>query len=113
MLFRVLVKTIKFLNFFKGKKETGALMDAVWRETVKKHRRKGFMMVVKYAIIGLLLAAQATLFYLLKKKKTQLQNSQSEAQVEEAKEDENEISIEDFMFQKSNFGKHFSLLPPI
>lgn len=67
-------------------------------------------MVVKYAVIGFLFAAQATIFYLLKRKQAQLKTQDCEEQVEEAKEEENEISIEDFMFQKPKLGKyHFKL----
>lgn len=47
-LFELFYKAIKFLNIFKGRKETGNLLDQVWKQTVRRHSRKGLWAMMKY-----------------------------------------------------------------
>ena len=100
-LFRILFKTIKFLNIFKNKKETGDLLDNIWKQTVRRHSQKGIWAILKYFIVGILLSVQFALYYVINKKNNQINNYPVEEIKEEIKvENENEISIEDFMFHK-------------
>ena len=96
------MKTLKLLNIFKGKKESMQLLDQVWEQTVKRHRNKGIWTMMKYLVVGFVLASQAALFFFIRRKN---QNKNQPEPVEETKEVNDEISIEDFMFQKK-IGKY-------
>lgn len=101
-LFRVLMGTLKILNIFRGKKETQALLQHVWEQSAKKRARSGLMAAIKFLVVGLMIAANAAVYFFIRHKR-QLLKQQTEREQEEEKiecKESDEISIEDFMLQK-------------
>lgn len=110
-LFGVLVKTIKFLNIFKGRSETNKLLHQVWNQTVRRHRRSSFLNFLKYLALGIIVVGQFALYYMIhrKRKTAEVEACKEQEEVKLVQEDpENEeISLEDFMFNKK-FGEYLA-----
>lgn len=103
-LFRVLVKTLKFLNIFKGKKETSQLLSQVWSQSVRKHQNRGLYSILKYFVMGLVVVANFGIYVFIRRKR-QMAEVQEAREAEEEKLtysdlEDDEISLEDFMFKR-------------
>ncbi|CAI2377684.1 unnamed protein product [Moneuplotes crassus] len=108
-LFGLLYKAIKLLNIFKGKKETEQLLDAVWKQTVRKHSRRGFWMMFKILIVAIICCSIYLFSHSLSKKEEESKRQQETVQ-ENEKEEDKEISIEDFMFQRKSVKQNSEII---
>lgn len=103
-LFRILAKTLKFLNIFKGRKETNQLLNQVWSQTVKRNSGRSLYSMLKYFVMGLVVVAQFGVYFFIRRKR-QLAKEQEVREAEEEKLsysdlEDDEISLEDFMFKR-------------
>mmetsp|Transcript_30674 Transcript_30674/g.35099 ORF Transcript_30674/g.35099 Transcript_30674/m.35099 type:complete len:186 (+) Transcript_30674:1-558(+) len=101
-LARVFFQTLKFLNIFKGRKETKDLLTIAWKASSS---RMSLMSKLKYVVAAMVIVAQGLLYLFVRRKRAQLQIQEIREEqadlckLEQAWEEE-EISLSDFILER-------------